>query len=104
MDKVIKQVSKCFDTFGYPCYIRHDGGPEMRKKFKEWRKQAGVRSELSSAYNSPSNGHCERLVAQMKSIIARCKESKECFWTALAEWRLAPRSDGPSPAQLFFRR
>ena len=76
----------------------------MRKKFKEWRKQAGVRSELSSAYNSPSNGHCERLVAQMKSIIARCKESKECFWTALAEWRLAPRSDGPSPAQLFFRR
>ena len=76
----------------------------MRKRFKEWLEQADVRSELSSAYNSPSNGRCKRLVGQMKSIMAKCKASKECFWTALAEWRLAPRSDGPSPAQLFFRR
>ena len=35
--------------------------------------------------------------------MAKCKASKECFWTALVEWRLAPRSDGPSPAQLFVR-
>ena len=28
----------------------------MRKRFKEWLEQADVRSELSSAYNSPSNG------------------------------------------------
>ena len=103
-DKVIKQVSKWFDTFVYPRYIWHDRGSEMRKRFQEWLRQAGVRSELSSAYNSQINGRCERLVGQMKSNMERCKEVKECFWTALAEWRLAPRSDRPSPAQLFFRR
>ena len=76
----------------------------MRKRFQELLRQTGVRSELSSAYNSPSNGRCERSMGQVKSIIAKCKAAKECFWTALAEWKLAPRSDGPIPAQLFFRR
>ena len=88
-DKVIKQASKWFDTFGYPLYVRHDSGGEFRTRFVEYLRQVGVRSELSSAYNSPSNGRCERSVGQVKA--------KECFYTALAEWRLAPRSDGPSP-------
>ena len=61
-DKVIKQASKWFDTFGYPRYIRHDGGPEFRTRFVEWLKQVEVRSEFSSAYNSQSNGRCERSV------------------------------------------
>ena len=29
---------------------------------------------------------------------------KECFETALAEFRIAPREDGYSPAELFYRR
>ena len=58
----------------------------MRKRFQEWLRQAGVRSELSSEYNSQSNGLCERLVGHMKSVMEICKEAKECFWTALAEW------------------
>ena len=40
----------------------------------------------------------------MKALMKRCKEAKDCFWAALVEWRLAQRINGPSPAQLFFRR
>ena len=36
--------------------------------------------------------------------MAKCKATRECFFTVLAEWKLAQRSDGPSPSQLFFRR
>ena len=39
----------------------------MRKRFKEWLRQAGVRSELSSAYNSPSQ--FRRLTVTFEAVI-----------------------------------
>ena len=66
--------------------------------------KTGIRSELSSAYFSPSNGRCEKSVRQIKTPMSKFKATRECFFTALAEWKLAPHSDGPSPSQLFFRR
>ena len=40
----------------------------------------------------------------MKALLKKCHDSKECFETALAEFRIAPREDGYSPAELFYRR
>ena len=40
----------------------------------------------------------------MKALLKKCLGCKECFETALAEFRIAPREDGYSPAELFYRR
>ena len=102
--KVIKAMGKWFDLYGYPRHCRHDGGGEFRTKFKEYLHHVGIRSELSSAYNAPSNGRVERAVGQLKQLLKRAKAARECFFTSLAEWRLAPRSEGASPSQLFHKR
>ena len=102
--KVVKALSKWFDLYGFPRYCRHDSGGEFRNKFKEYLRQMGVISEPSSAYNPASNGRVERSVGQVKQLLKRAKAARECFYTSLAEWRLAPRSEGASPSQLFYKR
>ena len=102
--EVIKALSGWFRTFGYAKRARHDDGPEFRDKFVSWLKQVGCRSEVSSAYNPASNGLAESAVKNVKNLVKRCSDSKECFETALAEFRVAPREDGYSPAELFYKR
>ena len=43
-------------------------------------------------------------VKNVKALLKKCLDSKECFETALAEFRIAPREDGYSPAELFYKR
>ena len=40
----------------------------------------------------------------VKALLKKCLDSKECFENALAEFRTAPREDGYSPAELFYKR
>ena len=103
-NKVIKALSKWFDLYGFPKYCRHDSGGEFRSRFKEYLREMGVISEPSSAYNPASNGRVERSVGQVKQILKRSKAARECFYTALAEWRLAPRAECDSPSKLFYNR
>ena len=42
-------------------------------------------------------------VKNMKNLLKKCLGSRECFETALAEFRIAPRDDGYSPAELFYK-
>ena len=102
--EVIKLVQGWFRTFGYAKRARHDDGPEFRDKFVAWLHQVGCKSEVSSAYNPASNGLAEAGVKNVKALLKKCLDSKECFETALAEFRIAPREDGYSPAELFYRR
>ena len=102
--EVIKLMQGWFRTFGYAKRARHDDGPEFRDKFVAWLRQIGCKSEVSSAYNPASNGLAEAGVKNVKALLKKCLDSKECFETALAEFRIAPREDGYSPAELFYRR
>ena len=102
--EVIKLMQGWFRTFGYAKRARHDDGPEFRDKFVAWLNQIGCKSEVSSAYNPASNGLAEAGVKNVKALLKKCHDSKECFETALAEFRIAPREDGYSPAELFYRR
>mgnify|MGYP003320628885 CR=1 FL=1 len=102
--EIIKMIQGWFRTFGYAKRARHDDGPEFRDRFVAWLKQVGCKSELSSAYNPASNGLAEAGVKNVKALLKKCLDSKECFETALAEFRIAPREDGYSPAELFYRR
>ena len=102
--EVIKLIQGWFRTFGYAKRARHDDGPEFRDKFVAWLRQIGCKSEVSSAYNPASNGLAEAGVKNVKALLKKCLDTKECFETALAEFRIAPREDGYSPAELFYKR
>ena len=102
--EVIKMIQGWFRTFGYAKRARHDDGPEFRDKFVAWLTQVGCKSEVSSAYNPASNGLAEAGVKNVKALLKKCLDGKECFETALAEFRIAPREDGFSPAELFYKR
>ena len=103
-NEVINLIQGWFRTFGYAKRARHDDGPEFRDRFVAWLKQVGCKSEVSSAYNPASNGLAEAGVKNVKALLKKCMDRKECFETALAEFRIAPREDGYSPAELFYRR
>ena len=103
-EKVIHCLKKIFGTFSYPKFCRHDGGPHFRGSFTRWLESVGVRSELSSAFNPQSNSVAEKILGDVKRVMTKAKESREDIWVALAEYRLAPRHDGCSPSEMFFRR
>ncbi|KAG1651704.1 Transposon Ty3-I Gag-Pol polyprotein [Nymphon striatum] len=101
---VTKILLKWFCDFGYPDVIRSDGGPCFRSEFSEICNQYFIKHELSSAYNPSSNGLAEAAVKNAKILLQKCKETGENFEQALSEFRLMPRADGFSPANLMFNR
>ena len=104
-DAVKDKLRHLFLNYGFPKRIRTDGGPCFASaNFANFCKENGIIHELSSAYNPASNGLAESAVKNMKALIGKCQDSKEDFEHALLEWRNAPRADGYSPAQVFFRR
>jgi hypothetical protein len=92
-----------FCEYGIPESIRTDGGPQFRSEFTQFCKEFCINHELTSPYNSRSNGHAESTVKTMKHLLTKSK-SWSTFQLNLLEWRNVPRSDGLSPAQWFFGR
>ncbi|KAG1696506.1 Transposon Ty3-G Gag-Pol polyprotein [Nymphon striatum] len=101
---VINILLKWFYDFGLPDIIRSDGGPCFRSEFREFCGKYLIKHEISSAYNPTSNGLAEAAVKNAKKLVLKCKETGEDFHQALAEFRLMPRADGFSPADLMFGR
>ena len=89
--------------FGIPVLVRSDGGPQFRTRFGEFCLARGIAWELSSPYNSQSNGLAESAVKAMKRLVVAVDAS--LLQSALQEWRNTPRStDGISPSMAFFGR
>ena len=102
-ETVIRRLKDWFHLFGYPRVLRSDGGPQFRSRFAAFCKDYGIRHEISSPYNSQSNGHAEAGVKNLKGLIHKVAASD--FDDALFAWRNTVRSDGvASPAELFFKR
>ena len=101
---LIKVFTRWFQLLGYPSSLRTDYAPSFHDSFSAWAKAHGIRHELSSSFNSRSNGLCERFCGIVRKIFEKSDSDKRCRWVALSEWRLTPRADSPSPATLFYRR
>ena len=84
--------------------IRSDGGPQFRSEFAEYCKLKNISHELASPYNPESNGLAEAAVKNLKSLVIRCNKANEDLRQAIATWRNRVRTDGSSPAQMFFNR
>ena len=59
---------------------------------------------MASPYNPESNGLAEAAIKNLKSLVIRCVEAKEDLRQAIAAWQNMVRTDGSSPAQMFFNR
>lgn len=101
---VINVILKWFYDFGFPDALRSDGGPCFRAEFQEFCAQHYIKHELSSAYNPMSNGLAEAAVKNAKKLLLKCNETSKDFDQTLSEFRLTPRADGFSPADLMFGR
>ena len=99
---ICKSLTRWFTEFGWPNFIRTDGGPQFRGEFSEYCKANGIKHELWSAYNPESNGLAEAAVKNMKSLVSSCTRAKENIAMAIAAWRNMARDDGISSSQLFF--
>ena len=100
---VTRQLDEWFTMFGAPELIRSDGGPQFRSSFGDFCLERGIAWELSSPYNSQSNGLAESAVKAMKRLVVAVAPS--LLQSAIQEWRNTPRSsDGISPSMAFFGR
>ena len=102
---VTTKLQEWFSDLGRPTSIRSDGGPQFRGEFKEFCAKLGIEVETSSPRYPQSNGHAESAVKQVKNLLKKYHGVlNQEFKDALQEWRNCPRSDGFSPAQMFFSR
>jgi transposase InsO family protein len=101
---VCSKLSAIFRDFGWPAYIRTDSGPCFRSEFADFCAERRIIHELASAYNPSSNGLAEARVKNAKKLLLKCAATDEDFEEALSEFRLTPRADGFSPAELFYGR
>ena len=101
---VIESLENLFFEYGYPSSVRTDGGPQFQSEFAEYCKAKNINHELASPSNPESNGLAEAAVKNLKSLVIRCDEANEDLRQAIAAWRNMVRTDGSSPAQMFFNR
>ncbi|CAB4045929.1 Transposon Ty3-G Gag-Pol poly, partial [Paramuricea clavata] len=100
---IIRTLNNWFLDWGFPKYLKSDGGPQFRSEFQSYCKEKGITHEISSPYHPRSNGLAESNVKNLKHLLLKCDGWDE-FRTALSEWRNVPREDGTSPAQLLLRK
>ena len=74
---ITKQLTMWFNGFGWPDYIREDGGPQYREEFQEFCRGRQITHELGSAHNPESNGLAESAVKALKQIVKRCNVNRE---------------------------
>ena len=103
-EESIEKLTGIFNTFGWPCNLRSDGGPAFRLEFAEWCKKNGIKWELSSSYYARSNGSCEVRVGTSKKTMIKCVEEGQDVERALSEYRNMPAKDGHTPSSMFYRR
>ena len=75
--KIIETIEGWFYEYGWPDYIRSDGGPQFRQEFQTFCADHSIVHELSSPYNPESNGLAESAVKIMKSLVITCREEDD---------------------------
>ena len=100
---IVIKLTNWFNILGWPEKIRTDGGPQFRSEFNDFCKSFYIYHELSSPYHPESNGLAEAAVKNARTLLKKCELTGQNFQQSLSIFRNMPRSDGPSPVQLFFK-
>ena len=104
--EVLEHVTGWVNEFGCPDVIRSDGATcFVSAAFQLFCANHGILHRTSSADFPSSNGHAERCVQSMKSLLKKCDGNWNHFRTALAEFRNTPTSYSRlSPNEWVFQR
>ena len=99
---VIEYLESVFYDYGFPAKLRSDEGPCFRGSFTRWAEQHYIEHQLSSAYNSESNGLAEISVKKAKRLVQKTKKMKESLKEAIFQMRNTHlKGVGASPSELF---
>jgi len=100
---IINVLKHWFSFFGSPKTLLTDGASNLTsEEFDDFCSSYGIVHELSSVANPASNGLSEAAVKSVKHILKTSKLSD--LDVALGAFRVTPRQDGLSPAELFLKR
>ena len=66
--EAIRACEDFFNWWGLPEVLRSDDGPCFQSQFREWCRSKGIKHELSSSYNSASNGLAESGVKKCAGV------------------------------------
>ena len=71
-EKVVEQLQKWFEEYGFAARMRCDGGPEFcGRTFLDWAEARGIVISRSSAYNPKSNTRSENSVCIVKQMLKK---------------------------------
>ena len=102
---VIIQLKSIFARMGIPEEIYSDNGSQfIPLEFSEFAKKYNFKHTTSSPNFPSSNGMSERGVQTIKSLLKKCKISKQDPYLALLSYRSTPLKNGYSPADLLMGR
>ena len=98
---VINKLLEWFFLFGFPRKVHSDGGPQFRSEFVAFCEKFSIVHELSSPYNSQSNGVAEASVKNVKNLML--KSNPADFDENFSIWSTTRGNRLDSPASLFFK-
>jgi len=98
---IIGHLKSIFARHGIPVAMVTDNGPQYSSSvFKEFSREYGFTHVTSSPRFAQSNGHVERAVQTVKSLLKKCNDP----YLALLTYRSTPLEHGFSPAELLMSR
>ena len=105
-ETVAKAVSATFSLFGPPQIILSDNGPQYTGEPFQSMCEKWVINRITASPRYPrSNGLAERTVRTVKTLLTKCKKSKQDIQLALLQLRATPiDSKLPLPAEILFGR
>jgi transposase InsO family protein len=105
-ETVAKAASTTFSMLGAPAEIVSDNGPQYAgQPFKDMCQKWAIKHTTSSPRYPRSNGMAERTVRTVKTLIRKCKKSKQDLQLAMLHLRATPVDAGiPAPAEILFGR
>ena len=102
-ETMIQQLKHWFNEFGYSQVLQSDDSLQFCSWFAKFCVDNGIWHEVSSPYNSQSNGHVEASMRNIKGLLIEVSTSG--FDNVLFAWQNMVESNRvASPIKLFFKQ
>lgn len=102
---IIENLKSMFARFGVPKVLISDGGPQFTgDAFRNFAQEWDFKHNVTSPYNSQSNGLAERNVQTVKKMFKKLAEENKDIYLGLLQLRNVPIFENVSPAEILMSR
>lgn len=103
--EIVSRLQQLFACHGIPEVIISDNNPFNSAEYLQFASDWGFQARFTSPHHAQANGHAERTVQTVKTLLRKSLEDGTSFQYALLQYRNTPIADtGFSPAQVLFGR